>query len=77
MRRIEGTVNPHGGRTINANHPGKVEPVLGSDELLCPQCAAGYLMYRNCKSICERCGYVESCEDNFLPTQANPPETVC
>jgi hypothetical protein len=41
-------------------------------ELLCPRCERGYLILRQCKLLCERCGYVESCEDSFLPMQANP-----
>lgn len=30
---------------------------------LCPQCNRAPLTPRHCKVICERCGYVESCED--------------
>lgn len=45
--------------------------------LLCPQCENGTLRNRPCERFCERCGYVESCEDNFLPMQMNPKdETV-
>ncbi|MBI1826175.1 MAG: hypothetical protein HY287_17835 [Planctomycetes bacterium] len=40
--------------------------------VLCPMCEASHLTARHCKSVCERCGYVESCEDNFVPNQANP-----
>jgi len=40
--------------------------------VLCPMCQASYLIARHCKSVCERCGYVESCEDNFVPNQTNP-----
>jgi uncharacterized protein (DUF983 family) len=60
---------------MNAGDPRQVETTLGSGELLCPHCASGYLVHRHCKSICERCGYVESCEDNFIPIRANPAET--
>ena len=35
----------------------------------CPQCEQGSLVARHCKLVCERCGYVESCEDNFVPSQ--------
>jgi len=44
--------------------------------VMCPMCEAGDLVARHCKSICERCGYVESCEDNFLPNQENPEDVV-
>ncbi len=40
-----------------------------STGITCPQCESATLVRRHCKSLCERCGYVESCEDNFLPTQ--------
>lgn len=40
--------------------------------LVCPCCDHGKLIARHCKRLCENCGYVESCEDNFLPNQANP-----
>jgi hypothetical protein len=39
-------------------------------------CEAGCLVARQCKLICESCGYVESCEDNFVPNVANPPNPV-
>ncbi len=32
-------------------------------------------MVRHCKAICLGCGYVESCEDNFVPNQNNPTPT--
>ncbi len=38
----------------------------------CPRCGRAELVARHCKRICEQCGYVESCEDNFLPLQDNP-----
>ncbi len=41
-------------------------------ELVCPMCGLSSLTDRHCKRLCLRCGYVESCEDNFLPTQMNP-----
>lgn len=37
------------------------------ERTVCPQCRMGYLIVRHCKSVCEQCGYVESCEDNFAP----------
>ena len=40
--------------------------------LLCPRCESEQLIRRHCKTLCPRCGYVESCEDNFIPTQATP-----
>ena len=43
-------------------------------ELLCPQCEAAHLTRRRGITICEACGYVESFEDNFVPTQAHPRE---
>jgi len=47
---------------------------LDSQTLPCPCCDRGVLIGRHCKRLCENCGYVESCEDNFLPNQANPDE---
>ena len=38
----------------------------------CPRCESAILIVRHCKALCERCGYVESCEDNFVPNQRNP-----
>ena len=35
---------------------------------VCPQCEADSLVAQRCKRICRCCGYVESCEDLFLPT---------
>jgi len=43
--------------------------------IACPMCESAELVVRHCKAICESCGYVESCEDNFVPTGANPIET--
>ena len=43
---------------------------------LCPLCEAGLLVARQCKLICESCGYVESCEDSFVPNAANPPRPI-
>lgn len=40
----------------------------------CPLCEGSSLMTRQCKSVCPTCGYVESCEDNFVPNQSNPVE---
>ena len=47
----------------------------GGAELECPVCGRGILTRRHCKTLCEQCGYVESCEDNFIPTQAAPAES--
>lgn len=44
--------------------------------LLCPRCESTVLIDRQCKTICAGCGYVESCEDNFVPTQDNPQGDV-
>jgi len=44
------------------------------ESVICPQCRMGGLTIRHCKSICERCGYVESCEDNFALSTANPED---
>lgn len=41
-------------------------PVLRT--VLCPQCESARLRASQCKLICDACGYVESCEDNFAPT---------
>ena len=45
-----------------------------ADDGLCPQCGIGRLIIRDCKVLCESCGYVESCEDVFVPNQDNPRE---
>ena len=44
----------------------------GQPGRLCPMCEGGRLIARQCKLICESCGYVESCEDNFVPNYSNP-----
>lgn len=46
--------------------------VISPGAMLCPRCATAYLVRQPCKTLCEQCGYVESCEDNFLPLQDNP-----
>ena len=52
---------------------GAVEELAGEHGgRLCPMCEGGPLTARHCKLICESCGYVESCEDNFVPNFANP-----
>ena len=43
---------------------------------LCPMCETGRLIARQCKLICESCGYMESCEDNFVPNLLNPPDAA-
>lgn len=40
--------------------------------LTCPRCLRGSLEGRHCKRLCSACGYVESCEDNFLPQEETP-----
>jgi len=40
----------------------------------CPVCESLALVRRHCHTICPQCGYVESCEDNFIPNKANPQE---
>lgn len=42
--------------------------------LLCPMCETTDLIRRQCQTLCLSCGYVESCEDNFVPNEANPSE---
>jgi len=39
----------------------------------CPVCGVGPLIRRQCKLICEACGYAESCEDLFTSMQDNEP----
>lgn len=51
-----------------ANH----EPQTPPSEMLCPRCGRAELVARHCKSICEQCGYVESCEDNFPVNRTDP-----
>lgn len=50
----------------------RVRSEAPQSDMLCPLCGASGLMQRHCKIVCERCGYVESCEDNFLPTRVAP-----
>lgn len=38
----------------------------GPNIMLCPQCRRETLAGRHCKLLCYACGYVESCEDNFV-----------
>jgi hypothetical protein len=56
-----------------ATTSGGASAVLPSG-LVCPQCERASLVSRHCKTLCETCGYVESCEDNFLPQEENPQE---
>lgn len=53
-------------RNLVAHQPGR----------LCPMCEGGLLIARQCKLFCESCGYVESCEDNFVPNYSNPYEAT-
>lgn len=48
------------------------DPARSREPVICPACERAALLPRHCKSICEACGYVESCEDNFVPNIANP-----
>lgn len=48
-------------------------PQTESNVLLCPQCRRETLAGRHCKLLCYACGYVESCEDNFVITAEAPP----
>ena len=41
------------------------EPQTPPSDMLCPRCGRAELVAQHCKSICEQCGYVESCEDIF------------
>ncbi|MCO6436967.1 MAG: hypothetical protein J5J06_07760 [Phycisphaerae bacterium] len=41
---------------------------------LCPLCERRLLRAAHCKLVCDGCGYVESCEDNFVPNQMNPDD---
>ena len=43
-----------------------------STVMLCPQCNREILAGRHCKLICSACGYVESCEDNFVIDACRP-----
>ncbi len=51
-------------------------PWVSRKEQICPQCESGILTLRHCKAVCERCGYVESCEDNFVSPPAGPDEAA-
>jgi hypothetical protein len=51
---------------VTETHREHHESAIQPHELLCPVCEAAVLTYRHCRNICEVCGYVESCEDNFV-----------
>jgi len=53
-------------------HPNVRPANLVKPPLMCPRCQRGTLNDRQCKRWCNACGYVESCEDNFLPLEATP-----
>jgi len=44
----------------------------GEADFRCPLCASSELERRHCKTLCTQCGYVESCEDNFVPNEEPP-----
>lgn len=46
--------------------------IQGPKTQTCPMCETATLRRRHCKSVCEHCGYVESCEDNFVPNEDSP-----
>ena len=47
---------------------GRTGPI-DAGENVCPLCGSR-LTIRQCKLLCARCGYVESCEDLFRPVAA-------
>ncbi len=51
-------------------------PRANAMNLRCPVCESGDLAIRQCRAVCDNCGYVESCEDNFVPNQDNPATDV-
>lgn len=51
---------------MSETHREHRESSVESCETLCPQCGADSWLHRHCHTICEACGYVESCEDNFV-----------
>ena len=51
-----------------------LSPDHSACDVTCPLCERTVLDRRHCKSICPGSGYVESCEDNFIPNRANPDE---
>lgn len=57
-----------------SNHTSNATCDSRKGQVLCPMCETATLVGRHCKTLCERCGYVESCEDNFLPIEASPPQ---
>jgi hypothetical protein len=51
---------------VSDTHREHCESSVRSHELLCPQCETAVLTRRHCKTVCDACGYIESCEDNFV-----------
>ncbi len=50
---------------MNTRTPDHPELYEANESVTCPQCQRHELESRHCKLICQACGYVESCEDNF------------
>ena len=68
MTVIEGAQSMPGEMSVINDAPPHHQSAKWSQDLKCPQCQLGYLTSRHCKSVCELCGYIESCEDIF-PSQ--------
>ena len=67
-----------GARTVSDRNPRRKdqEHNASSRQARCPQCECGFLVIQQCRLICENCGYVEGCEDNFVPNQDNPKKEL-
>ena len=65
-----------GAEAVTSRNRREADSATSAEKLTCPQCERAYLITRHCRRFCEQCGYVESCEDSFVPTQMNPREAL-
>lgn len=48
------------------------DPTAFLESAICPRCGRRGMSQQHCKVWCERCGYVESCEDICLTAPTRP-----
>ncbi|MCK6485677.1 MAG: hypothetical protein L6R00_16235 [Phycisphaerae bacterium] len=51
------------------------DPAAFLEAAVCPRCGTRGMSQQHCKVWCERCGYVESCEDVCLTAPTRPATT--
>ena len=66
----------HGGAAVSRTIRSEADSSILAGELLCPQCEAEYLVLQGCARLCHRCGYTESCEENFAAEGADAPHAI-